>query len=199
MNRHSELEIKFRAEGIDPLSLKRLMADGGALYEAGYRYFKPFFKIEGMDFYYGQGKNALRHRFDGKEGFNTLTVKKRKSKKSLKDRHEVDLKMENGQMSALDIKAFLLLSGWKELFRLRKRYWIAHIQSLKTKAIICLALYDVSSPGKKTRRFLEAEVERDSDVPVPVGKKELKFFEEFLRKHYGLDSPVNKSLYEYYK
>jgi hypothetical protein len=174
------------------------VSPGGALRKAGFGIARKFFEIEGIDIYYGQGKNVLRHRFDGQEGLNCLTVKKRKSKKSLRDRHEVDLKMENGPVSCADITAFLKLSGWKEMFRLRKKYWIVDIKN-SSGAIVCLALYDVSSKGRKTKRFLEAEVERHSTIGPRGGLRELKKLEGMLRDIFKLDKPVNESLFEMYR
>lgn len=195
MNRYSELEIKLAADGLEPAGFIDFILKSKANVET-------LQMISGTDTFYRKGKEVIRHRCDGKEKRSVLTVKKRKSKNSLVDRHEVDLPVKM-DVPPEDVAAFLELAGWKEEYTIRKEYYIFHIAENNHRS--CVALYDVWKVDgvkvvSKKYRFLEVEIERDSECSTRTGESLLTEWLTNINAAILPDSkPLNISLYELFK
>lgn len=203
MDRYSEVEAKFEAPAVEPHQLLAYAAEIQAdPVLKPYRYnISGAIIVGGWDTYYKQGDSILRHRCDGENGHqsNCLTTKTRKSKKDLLDRNEVDLFLRPGTLPE-DVEAFLQRTGWEQVFTINKQYTVLHLHSSSgPDNIVCLALYDVwEDDRKQARRFLEAEVERDSACTTTQGRAALKKWISSIRARFDLPEPVNQSLYEIY-
>jgi len=193
MDRYSELEHKWDGTHITVPDFHRW-----ALAQGPYQYKR----IDAIDTYYIQGDNVVRHRRDGDAGI--LTVKCRKSSKSITDRVEVDL-LFAPSISEADVATFLVASGWKRHLSIWKDahiYWLKHGKN----AVSTFALYDAMKLSSKQegrpleidspRRFLEAEIEKHSIASDQMGLELLKDWREKLTKEFKLGAPLNDSLYE---
>lgn len=199
MNRYSELEIKLSADGLSPQKFIEFVLKSGAKVDS-------LQVLSGMDTFYRKGKEVVRHRCDGDGEKSVLTVKKRKSKESLVDRHEVDLPVAPG-VPPEDVAAFLELAGWKEEYSIRKVYWIFHIKEINHRS--CVAMYDVwktggfknnSKSSPKKYRFLEVEIERDSECSTRTGESLLSEWLSKINNDILPEAkPLNVSLYELFK
>jgi adenylate cyclase class IV len=152
----------------------------------------------GPDTYYGQGQNVVRHRKNG-EGAGELTVKRRTSTRSTKDRLEIDLRF-NDLTKVDDVERFLIATGWKPEFTVVKSFHIfwfeAEFPSLE------VVLYDVRCTypnGKSTpsRRFVEVEVSKKDSGHVR-GFYALEDWEKQLREQFNIGATQSESLYEIY-
>lgn len=205
MDKHSELEVKFETDITVADVTAWLMGENVERYH----------KVDGFDTYYTQGNNVVRHRCDGTRKLSVLTVKQRKSSDSIQDRHEVDLPQDLS-VTAADVKAFMKMTGWEPLFTIDKTSYIYHIK--QGEAHICVALYDVwpVQPGfmvtgggripmtmrGERRRFLEIEIEKDSDVSEETGQALLNQWTDSARGMFAamrLEGPLNESLLEMYR
>lgn len=203
MDRYSEIEVKFEAPAVEPHQLLAFAADvrqDQVLKPYAYNIAGAII-VGGWDTYYQQGDKILRHRCDGENGHQTncLTTKSRKSKKDLMDRHEVDLWFKPGTPPE-DVETFLERTGWEPIFTIQKQYTVLHLKSSAgADNIVCLALYDVwEDDRKQARRFLEVEIERDSECTPAQGRAALKKWVQAVRARFSLEEPVNQSLYEIY-
>lgn len=205
MDKHSELEVKFETDISVADVTSWLMGENVERYH----------KVDGFDTYYIQGNNVVRHRCDGRRKLSVLTVKQRKSADSIQDRHEVDLP-QDPSVTAADVQAFMKLTGWEPLFTIEKTSYIYHVK--QGQAHICVALYDVwpvkpsflvTTGGKipmnirgPKRRFLEIEVEKDSDVSDEMGQVLLNTWVDSAQGMFSdksLVGPLNESLLEMYR
>ncbi len=187
MDKHSEMEVKFRADGVT-------VEDVNAIFDmvdvSSYK------KVGGYDRYYTQGDNIVRHRCDGLKKTSILTVKSRKQAESITDRHEIDMPI-GLNVPEEDVTAFLAMTGWKLDFEIYKMSYIWHLHSENYS--VCIALYDVW-PEKAVlgQRYLEVEIEKDSVCTDEQGLEYLAEWQEVFQFSLDLDNPLNKSLYELY-
>jgi hypothetical protein len=186
MDRHSELELKFFADHVDPEAFKAwCMATNPVRFNSA-----AF-----PDVYWRRGDNVVRHRL--LKGPGELTVKRRKSVDSIGDRQEIDLTFAHSVM-AEDVTAFLLAAGWEAEFTLQKHFsypfWFKH-----GEASVVVSLYEVERQDTRdTRRFLEVEVEKTSQVSAEVADRLLKLWSGVLTNEFDLADPLTESLYEMY-
>lgn len=213
MDRYSEVEVKFAGDGIEPDRLQRLVdavcsdPDAATVYRVG-----KYRTARGTDIFYSVGTGVVRFRKDSirvdrqynPDGSSRLgpshvsacfTVKQRKTEASLLDRKEVDLWV--GPQEEADVDAFFGLLGGKRLFAIDKDY---HVWNLSAGGVhVCVAMYDVCRPdGSERRRFIEAEVERESTCLPHAGRAILNSWIVQLQADLGVGEPVNASLLELY-
>ena len=180
----SELEIKYDATGTSLLEFERTLNLMTHVTDK--------VQVEGEDFYYSQGENVVRFRYPFNAEGAELTVKVRKSKDSIQDRHEVDLPL--GLVSPNQVDRFMELSGWKRECALHK---VASIYTIRTPGHpdVILAYYIIN--GAKT--FLEVEVEKSVLVSIEEAEKTLATWNWLLTRNLHKLTPIpNLSLYEYY-
>lgn len=188
-DRFSELEVKFVADNVN----EDEFLTWGILR-------KPvkYTSTSGPDVYYKQGGNVVRHRWS--EGAGVLTVKQRKSMKSIANRVEVDLNFAEN-MEIADVTQFLLASGWKRALTIFKNtvhvFWFE-----ESNANITLSLYSVKRLVEKTRKcgqsftFLECEIEKGSNISDEEAAILLEKWRKELMEKFDLKAPVNMSLWE---
>lgn len=163
---------------------------------------KNFIKVCGPDYYYESGENVLRHRVD-RVDHHELTVKCRKSTTSTRDRLEVDLHFAPKTTPA-DVQKLLGAIGFKKVINLVKDariYWVQFTKSLA----VTFVLYDswltyedgTEIPGT-TKRFIEIEAEKGSNVSHDTAKRYIRNLVEQLREKFKLGEPLNESLWEIY-
>lgn len=186
--KHTELEIKLDASGVDTLSfLQWCIGLGPTKYEHAI----------GPDVYYKQGSNTIRHRwFAGPAG--ELTVKLRKSNAHTTDRVEIDLQFD-GNVSQDDVTAFLVATGWQKLFTLQKD---CHIFWLEMNDVpVSVVLYDVweiPETKPKRKRFLEVEIDKGFQINQEKALQTLEWWRRRLADTFQVTKPMNLSLYEIY-
>lgn len=193
MDPHSEMEVKFRAQTLDFSAFVAFVAKRGAAV-------RSYKRVEGQDTYWQRGANVVRHRCDGNQKSSVLTVKGRKSTESIVDRHEVDLPLAQSVRSR-DVVRFLEMTGWQPQFTIEKVSYIFHVDGYHHA--VCLALYDVWPPNQPehdagTERFLEIEVEKDSQCSPEQAGRVLAEWTQAVRCELHLGEPLNESLYEMY-
>lgn len=192
---HSEKEYKWDAEHISVASFRRW-----ANSLKPHRYEKS---VGVPDVFYSngkKGKNIIRHRWLGPAG--ELTVKLRKSKTSIADRVEVDLKFHH-TIKIVDVAAFLLAAGWVRTMTLFKNF--VHVFWVRDNNVpISLALYEVELMDEKTRkrigtrRFLECEIDKQGPISDTEAMELLETYRGILTKKFKLKAPLTDSLYEIY-
>ncbi len=189
MDPHSELEVKFAADAVDPNDLFTWLDA---------RDVRRYHVVDGFDTYYRRGEHIVRHRCDGTKKLSVMTTKTRKSQESLTDRNEVDLP-QDATVSAHDVGVFLARTGWEPEFTIDKTSYIAHVHI--GGAHICVALYDVFPRDRSypDRRFLEIEIEKDSLLTPDQGAVVLEQWTRSARESLALGDPLNESLYEMYR
>lgn len=188
--RSCEIEYKFKADHISWEEFEKFINKNRI------GTFKIINKqlFTGFDDYYKLGLSVVRHRFGGAS--NQLTVKLRKSKKSILNRIEQDLNFSK-KTSVKDVGNFLIFSGYKLKFSLKKRAIVLWLEN-EAKVHFTMVLYEVfalNNPNKK-RRFLEIEVEKSNDLTQDVAELELGILKHLLSKKMNFKKPLNKSLYE---
>lgn len=190
---HRELEIKIDAEKVDVLAFQEFCTTGGCG-----KVLDRYLHVVGPDTYYVQGKNVLRHRQSGGPG--ELTVKKRTSRSSTKDRLEIDLRFDP-RTSIDDVKAFLEATGWIPQFTVVKD---AHVYWYGTEPGVEVVIYDVRCYDNRTgkvsqsRRFAEIEIHK-ADSNHPEALAQLKAWENLFRAKFpSLGATMGESLYEIY-
>jgi adenylate cyclase class IV len=192
MDRHSEVEIKFRADG---LTLKQYHSFARSM---GMGSFK---RIEGTDTFYtfpGQ-EGFLRYRRG--HGWKGLTFKRRKSEDSIVDRVEIDLEVADS-VTDQDVDALVEAIGGKKKLNLTKTSYIHRIESSlgDVEHEATLALYDVEARSEIVRRFLEVEVERHNKCSAEAAVRILQAWAQVIKKELDLGEALNQSLFEiYYK
>lgn len=187
MDKKSEVEIKVDATGLDP---KKFMAFVVTQEER----IERIKIINGTDTFYRHGDDVIRHRCDGEAKDSVLTVKKRKSADSIVNRYEVDLPVKPGVPPEM-VGAFFEMSGWQKEFSIVKEYHFFNVRGKDYEA--CIAMYDVWRDPKKKYRFLEVEIERESDCSAKQAEKYLNEWLGRIKKALLPDAkPLNVSLYE---
>jgi hypothetical protein len=187
LDHHSELEFKFAAGHVDVDAFRVWAME---LNPIGYK------SRAYPDSYYRNGDAVVRHR-QWPAPAGELTVKRRKSTTSIEDREEINLRFD-GQTSCIDVTTFLHATGWVHEFTLLKHFshvfWFTH-----GGAKLAVSLYEVErAETKDTRRFLEVEVERESDVSEETARKLLRLWSGAAAGNFNLDEPLKESLYEIY-
>lgn len=188
--KHRELEIKVSAMAVEP----RLFRD--FCYAKGP---ERYLHIIGPDDYYVQGENVLRHRKSGGPG--ELTVKRRTSMKSTRDRVEIDLKLDHG-MTIEDVAAFLAATGWERQFTVVKDCHIFWFEGSRKTPGVEAVIYDVKLVDAKGNdswdRYVEIEIHKE-DSNHPMALSTLRTWEKQLRAELpSLGEVVSESLYEIY-
>jgi hypothetical protein len=179
---HSELEAKYDAKNVDLTDF-----DTFIIRDLSDRYkLKDKVTVSGTDIYYERGRDVVRQRIGtGKNPTNELTVKVRKSKGSIQDRHEVDLSFAK-KTRPVDVQQFLKLTGWKEAVSLVKTSHIYCFAGADDLWGFDIAIYDVTQtpPGMhEDRRFLEVEIHKDSTLSRERRIEELNRLQMSLQGH----------------
>lgn len=155
--------------------------------------------VGGVDDYYESGLNVVRHRKDRTAGHRELTVKKRKSAGSIRDRLEVDLYF-SPKTTDDDVDAFLRATGFTHVFTLAKQAHIFWVR-LSPRLNASIVIYDVQVEGEPAtnKRFVELEAEKGSTISVDRAKRYINEGVTKLRAAFTqVDEPLNESLYEIY-
>lgn len=154
-------------------------------------------RIVSPDFYWKSGDSVLRHRMK-QNGNHELTVKKRTSTASTRDRLEIDLPFDE-RTEPDHVEAFLRAIGYTQEFVLQKS---AHIFTIRRTASlnIEMVIYDVmlrDKPGTN-RRFIEIEAKKGSPISVERAKRHVNEAVAEMCDEFDLPPPLNQSLYEIY-
>ena len=191
IHEHSEIEVKLPADNVD--------VNAFLAFCFGHRPVKYTIVSDTPDAYWEQGQNVVRHR-DNTDGTHELTVKRRKSGTSIRDRLEVDLHFAPGTRVA-DAEAWLTQAGFSKAFTLAKT---AHIFWFRQKRHrVTVVIYDVwrvAEDGKQAdrRRFIEVEAEKGSDVSVEAAKRHLRAWVGMIDCEFDVGEASNESLWELY-
>jgi adenylate cyclase class IV len=146
--------------------------------------------VSGLDTFYQQGDNVVRHRCSGRS--QELTIKQRQSKDSITHRLEVDL-FFSAKTTQEDVRAFLMASGWRPVLTIHKTSTIYNLAEDEGEEI-CLALYCVDG----SRRFMEVELVKGGSESVDAAAV-LDYWHKKLTKAFpGIGAPLNASLFEIY-
>jgi hypothetical protein len=207
LSHHSELEAKLVADGLKVGDFKRFMLMNYDI--------QQYKQIKGPDTYYEQGVHVVRYRFDSRHHKNEVTVKRRKSVTSTRDRLEIDLPLATGTQP-IDIDGFLCASGFKRAFTIVKEghvYWTRLSKSLEA-SIVYYTCWEVDISKREAgtiaiaetlppvhgsiHTFIEIEAEKGSAVSQKTAERRIQEQVKIFREEFGLDKPVNKSLYEIY-
>lgn len=183
MDPHSELELKWAADNVDIRDFLYLI-----ILKKAYQYVH----VARPDIYYKNGDSVVRHRHS--EGAGELTSKHRKSATSITDRVEIDLKFADG-LSYRDVEAFLKSTNWSVNLELDKDAHVIWVE--ENGVIVTLSIYKVNTKGAYDfRTFIEVEVEKSNDITPTHALNVLHGWKDFLTVEFGLDKPLNSSLYE---
>lgn len=194
MDRHSEVEIKFRADRVSLERYHRFIHGMPAGCQA-----VSYKQVRGDDTYYLIGNSAVRYRSDG--GGGVLTYKQRKSASSIMNRVEIDLPFSD-EVQPKDVEAVLGYLGALKSFTISKTSYIyrltGKIGNREYEATV--ALYDVWRPGRPdlVDRFLEVEVERNNKCSPKIAVKALDAWRRSAQASIEVGEPLNSSLYEIY-
>ncbi len=190
-SRTSEIEFKFNANHVTEAAF---LAWGVTQNPESYEH------TSWPDLYYAQEDSIVRHRWS--DGAGELTVKRRKSQKSITDRVEVDLKF-GPDVKCSDVSMFLTASGFKRVLTLFKEF--VHVFRIKNRgAEVTVALYEVDALDERThkrvkvKRFIEVEVEKGGPLSDRDAMIMLEKYRDALTTQFKLDSPVTESLFEIY-
>lgn len=199
IDEHNEIESKLDAKQVLVRDFKTFMTGQE---QRGELVIEKYEHVLGNDVYYEQGDNVIRHRYDDNYGWQELTVKRRKTSSSTRDRLEIDLRFAD-KTKYDSVQAFLVATGFKPVFKLIKDahiFWVRLTPSLTATFV----LYESWQPdlakmaGHPRRRFIEIEMEKGSDITVETAKRHLSTWVKAVQWHFGLDGVMNESLYEIY-
>lgn len=186
IHKHTELEIKLDASGITPEQF---------LPWAFAKVPEAYLKVSGPDYFYRQGDNIVRVRVPPNEPMQ-LTVKKRRSQQSIKDRLEVELEVRKNSTFE-DVDVFLTSLGFEKDLYLEKQAYIFWYKNGKQEMVVS---YYVAKCNNETKAFIECEVEKESEITLDTGKRYLKKWTDDINSSFNTElQPLNKSLYEYFK
>lgn len=196
MDKHSEVEVKFDATNVSIRQYYEFLIASAV--DSEICTIHNFKVVEGVDTYFVLNSEPLRLREGGDKEVE-LTYKQRKSKSSINDRVEINLPMKAG-VKGRDVMTFISYLGAKLDFIIGKTSYIYHVTGFigKEEYKATMALYDVSSVGGEVRRFLEVEIEADSECSSEVGLKALDKWSKRVQNHLNVGKPLNQSLYEIY-
>jgi adenylate cyclase class IV len=186
IHKHTELEIKLDASDItEEQFLPWAFAKGPT----------QFLSVSGPDCFYRQGENIVRVRIPP-DGPIQLTVKKRRSQQSIKDRLEVELEVRKNS-SLEDVDVFLTSLGFEKDLYLEKQAHIFWFKSGKQDVVVS---YYIAKCNNEARAFIECEVSKGSEVTLDTGKRYLKKWTDDINESFSKDlQPLNQSLYEFFK
>lgn len=190
LSEHDEIECKFDATDVSVTAFR-----GYCMKELEVERFLHV--VEHPDDYYKNAEgHVVRHRIDPPEQRHELTVKKRKSASSTRDRHEIDLHFA-AKTGTKDVGAFLETIGFTKHMTIVKDahiFWTQLTPSLKATFVI----YDAWRADKPNddRRFIEIEAEKGSDVTPDTAKRHINAWVKALQEQFGLGEPLNDSLWE---
>jgi predicted adenylyl cyclase CyaB len=197
MDIYSEKELKYSTTKSDNTfhaqTLNWVIHDCGQI--------SSFKEASGYDYFYKLNKATLRLRIQNDHSRVELTYKARKSKKSISDRTEINVLLQNTE--AAHAKNLIEALGGKEVLKIWKRSLIYHLSIPFGKQYheVCLAMYTVYTNSKdeqKLGQFLEVEIENTqklSDKEAMVFLDKLKWD---LECFFNVTNPLNKSLFEMY-
>lgn len=189
IHEHNEIEAKLAADNVEPQDFLRWM------------YQQPHIElykhIISPDEYYECGSSVVRLRGATTDRFE-LTVKKRKSDGSTRDRLEIDLHFAPGTTPD-DVRAFLEATGYKKAFTITKEahiFWVKLTEAVEASFVI----YDVWQNKNRLdyRRFIEVEIEKGSDITPDTAKRHIRSIVKTMQQEFKLGEPLNESLYEIY-
>jgi adenylate cyclase class IV len=188
MNKNSELELKWAADHLT----SAIFVDRMSAYTPA----EPRVLV-GTDYYYRRGEAVLRYRRDD-DGSVELTTKQRKSDDSIRDRVEVNVRLDP-RTETETVEALLRAVGFKNDVALAKR---SHVYRLEVGggATAVIAFYVVDKVGANIppRAFIEVEIEQDDNVPQAQAEALLDLFRDAFTFRFMLKEPLNESLYEMY-
>lgn len=195
ISHHDEIEAKLDGKEVD---LKTFLSWAHKLPNIE----RSEHSVNTPDDYYECGDAVVRHR--GLDGKHELTVKRRKSTSSTRDREEIDLFFSDRTPHA-SVGAFLRATGYKLAFRLIKDniyiFWTKPTPNI-TLVYCIYDVWDEDVPGTR-RRFIEVEVEKGSNVTPETGKRYLRDAVDEMQRMFLdasfkpiLGEPLNESLYE---
>lgn len=204
MDRHSEVEIKFRAPKVSLQDYHKLLLERDTVHTS-IKGIRQHFRIarykvaRGSDTFFNLGGEIVRYRSDG--GGGVLTYKKRKSDKSIMDRVEIDLPFADS-VQPRDVHKVMRFLGAEEEFEIFKISYIYHAKGEYEGAEYeaTFALYDVFTEGEEGpfQRFLEVEIERDNKCSPDDAIKILDKWSKIIKTRLEVEGPLNESLYEIY-
>lgn len=185
--KQSEIESKFAA---DKVSWEDFAAWAGKLNPVHEQ------RVGGVDTFYRQGKNVLRHRVGALDDLHELTTKILTSKKSSTLREEPEVHLNS---SPEDVEYLLESVGWKKELAIDKMSLMFDVIDNGVKIEFCI--YDARGIAGKAlkkpeQRFIEVEVEKNADIPVEEALQIVHKWENRLRAQFGLAKPMNGSLYD---
>lgn len=193
ISEHVEIEAKLEATHVSLSEFKDFVLSAYTI--------ESYKHILGPDDYYESGDHVVRHRRD-RVDHHELTVKRRKSESSTRDRLEVDLHFAK-ETKPEDVAAFLGATGFKKTMTVVKSadiFWIRLTPSLNTTLVI----YDVwledaggLVPGSQ-KRFIEVEAEKGSNCTHETAKRHIRSQVKLLQERFRLGEPLNESLWELY-
>lgn len=191
-DKYSELEAKFAADDVN----EDQFLTWGILR-------KPvkYTSSSCPDVYYvNNNSDVVRHRWSDNGSGGQLTVKQRKSLKSIANRVEIDLEFAVGTQIE-DVTKFLVTSGFKKTVVVYKEkchvFWYE-----EDGANLTLSLYAVRQLNEKTKKcgpshhFVEVEVEKNSNISNESAIVLLEKWKNELMHVFELAKPTNLSLYE---
>lgn len=189
MAKHKEIEVKWRAEGVDRNGFNREMRRLLKQQDCSFK----FLRVKGPDTYFTRGSDVVRHRIS--KNTHELTIKLRIYKKSIKARKEVNVKLSLDQPIE-DVVEFLGCLGFKKKIKLVKDcdiYFIVQPNGVHASIV----WYVVEDEAGNLRRFIEVEIEGQSHHRSLAV---LDFWLKRIHKTFGLtDKDISDdSLYEIY-
>lgn len=186
VSEHQEIEAKFAADSVS--------ADVFRAYcNAHLQVIEYKLVEEAPDDYYKSGANVVRER----HGPHELTVKRRKTESSTRDRQEVDLHLDRDKPK--DVAAFLEAVGFQKVFRLVKTahiFW-ARLSPNLVGTVVWYQVWRADKPQER-RVFVEVEAEKGSDVTPDTAKRHVREQVKALQDEFKLAEPLNESLWEIY-
>jgi hypothetical protein len=208
ISEHNEIEAKLAAEGVTLEQFAGFMNKG---------VYHRYEVVSGPDTYYERDDAVVRHRIDRESGRHELTVKRRKSEKSTRDREEIDLHF--GKKTApKDVDAFLKAVGFVPVFVLVKVAYIYHVvDDMVPLTIVYYHVWKqdtteytlpppgiVFTPPDDARTFIEVEAEKGSAARKKDAKALVEGWVRDIRDHMLVEHNItigealNDSLYELY-
>ncbi len=148
------------------------------------------------DYYKGDvSTSVVRHR--GVPGDHELTVKRRKSGSSTRDREEIDLRFAK-TTTHREVGQFLRATGYQKVFQLMKEayiYWVKPTPNI-TLVYVIYDVWDTEEGSKSSKRYIEVEAEKGSKVTPDTAKRYVREAVTEMQAKFRLGEPLNESLYE---
>jgi len=180
-----ELEIKLDASGLDEKAFCRWLMDKEPV---------KYIKVEGADHFFRREDDVIRHRIPPDEP-SQLTIKKRTSAVSIRERKEVDLEIPNTSVDL--IEDFIGMAGYLPDIKLHKQAKVFWFSSKKEKAVVSFYTAQLLNSPASSRKIVEVEIEKGSPVSVETAKGYLTKWVQEINAQFKVDlKPLNFSLYE---